>query len=75
MIQHERAVKFDFHTGRADRRPFRGRYEPFRTNVKVRPTYFSAALATGNTSHAKSRAQTVFEVDRVLDRCFSVDGG
>ena len=34
----------------------------------------AAALATYNTSHAKSRAQTVQKC-RVLDRCFSVDGG
>ena len=34
----------------------------------------AAALATYNKSHAKSRAQTVQKC-RVLDRCFSVDGG
>jgi long-subunit acyl-CoA synthetase (AMP-forming) len=34
----------------------------------------AAALATYNKSHAKSRAQTVQKC-RVLERCFSVDGG
>merc|ERR1712205_266486 len=34
----------------------------------------AAALETYNRSHAKSRAQTVQKC-RVLDRCFSVDGG
>ena len=77
MIQHEHAVNLiSTQVLIGDRKKYLAALVAPSDDTTKPPSAddISTALETYNKSHAKSRAQTVQKC-RVLDRCFSVDGG